>query len=138
MQVTLRGVADIGLAVAGLALSVVLAVGSAIWEAFATSLHIGDFRAPWAILAAVLGNLFLVWFARTTIARRWAVLVPAAAWTATMVAFALGGRGGDVLLPNTWVGYLTFLGGLAAFAVPIFALWGAPPRRPDLGAVSGK
>ena len=61
-----------------------------------------------------------------------------------MVAFAVGGRGGDVLLPDTWVGYLTFLGGLAAFAVPIFGSWAGPTRGdpgglgPDLGAVSGK
>jgi hypothetical protein len=131
VQVTLRRVADAALALAGLVLSVALAVASAVWETLAANYHLGGFRAPWAVVAAVLGNLFLVWFARVTVGRRWAILAPAAAWTLTMVTFAVGGRGGDVLLPNTWVGYLTFLGGLAAFAVPIFAMLGAPPRRPS-------
>ena len=130
MQVTLRRIADVALALAGLVLSVALAVASAVWETLATHAYLGGFRAPWAILAAVLGNLFLVWFARLTVGRNWAILIPAIAWTLTMGAFAIGGRGGDVLLPNTWVGYVTFLGGLAAFAVPIFAMLGNPPRRP--------
>jgi hypothetical protein len=137
VPVTPRRLADLALAVTGLLLSVLLAAGSAIWETLATGYRLGPVRAPWAVIAAVLGNLFLIWFARVTVARRWAMLVPALTWTLTMGAFAVGGRGGDVLLPNNWVGYLTFLGGLAAYAVPIFISWGAPPRRPRAPVVTG-
>jgi len=92
---------------------------TALLEAFATP-------RPWIIPvgAALAGNLLLYWFARYTMVRMWAWLVPAVPWFLVMI-LAVASTQGD-LIANSWTGLATFGAGAVGFLVPA-AL--APPVR---------
>jgi hypothetical protein len=117
--------------VAGFVIALMLAAVSAVYEAFLTPLYWGETRLPVSLVAAVVGNLALVWFTYAVTGRRLAAVGPALVWVAVMVTAASRSAEGDlVLTDNNWVGIGTMLAGSVAFAAAGYRLMltGIRPR----------
>lgn len=112
---------DLALRIAGGLLSVLMGTGFALLEVVSTP---GFWLMP--VLAAAVGNLFLVLFARSTVDVSWAWMLPAVPWFAVMVASVGSTSEGDQLA-SSWTGLATFGVGALAFFVPAF--W-TPSRKP--------
>ncbi|MEV8508724.1 hypothetical protein AB0368_28390 [Actinoplanes sp. NPDC051475] len=104
---------------AGVVISLLATVVSALLELFLTPLRIGGTPIGVAILVAAVANYAISWFAVTTVGRRWALAPPWGLWTAFMF-FAAGGRTteGDYLVSGKdWVALVMILVGSLTFAV---------------------
>jgi hypothetical protein len=109
---------------AGVAISVLAAVLTALLELFLSPLRVGGVPIGVAVPAVVLANLAISWFAVTTVGRRWALAPPWAVWTLIMF-FAAGTRTteGDYLISgNDWVALVTILVGSLTFAIYTYKL----------------
>ena len=105
--------------IAGVVVSVLAAALSALLELFLTPLRLGGVLIGVAVVAAVVGNYAISWFAVTTVGRRWALAPPWALWTAVMF-FAAGTRTaeGDYLISgDDWIALIMILAGSLTFAV---------------------
>jgi hypothetical protein len=122
---------DTELTIAGLVVAVLLAVVLAVTEAFLAPLHVsdlgfsgpgeGNMRIPLSLVLALVTNPLLGWFAFATTGRRFAALLPAAAWCVVWILAAGRTTEGDLLITNdNWVGLLTLFSGPLAFAVGIY------------------
>ncbi|AGZ46009.1 hypothetical protein [Actinoplanes friuliensis] len=108
----------------GIVVSVVAAVLTAFLELFLSPLRIGGIPIGVAVLATVVANVALSWFAVTTVGRRWGLGVPWAVWTLIMF-FAAGVRTteGDYLISgDNWVALVMILVGSLTFAVYMYRL----------------
>jgi hypothetical protein len=105
-----------GLATAALAVLLIpLRVGSFGWP---DGGGLAAFRLPVAIIVAVVGNMFLVWFARHATGVRWAALLPGIGWfTMIVVALRTTAEGDRLLMPDDWVGTLTLFGGTIVLVI---------------------
>lgn len=104
--------------IAGVLIAVLAAVLTAVLEIFLAPLRIGGVPVGVAILAAIVANLGICWFAVTTVGRGWAVAPPWAVWTVIMF-FAAGIRSteGDYLISgDNWVALVMILTGSLTFA----------------------
>lgn len=101
-----------------------LGAGSAALEAVWTP---GFWLIP--VLAAGVGNAFLAWFARSTVERSWAWLLPAVPWLVVMVASVATTAEGDQVA-NSWTGLATFAAGAFAFFPAAFRRPTPPPPAP--------
>lgn len=103
---------DIVLRVVGGALAILLSAAAAVLEILAT-------HSFWLIpvAAALLGNLFLFWFAQETVRWRWAWLLPAAPWLALFLVAVSTTRDGDQLA-DPWIGLATFAAGALGYFLP--------------------
>jgi hypothetical protein len=121
----------------GFVIALLLAAVSAAYEAFLTPLYWGSTRLPVSLVAAVVGNLALVYFTYVVTGRRLAAVGPALVWVAVMVTAASRSSEGDlVLTDNNWVGIGTMMAGSVAFAVAGYRLVITsvkPPPPVDLG-----
>jgi hypothetical protein len=134
------GAAQTGLRVAGGVIAVLAALVTAAGELMLAPLRVGGHLIGVAVIATVVGNLVLGWFAYATVGRKWAVALPAAAWLVLMVTASgrttegdllLVGPKGDALVDgNSWVGVLMILAGSIAFAVVGFRLMLVRPSFP--------
>jgi hypothetical protein len=134
-------VADTVLRVAGGFLAVVAAVLTAVLELMLAPLRVGGYLIGAAVIAAVLGNIALGWFAHATVGRKWAIALPAVAWLALMVVASGRTSEGDLLLVgpqgsalvdgNSWVGFTMIFAGSIAYAAVAFRLMLATPRPPS-------
>lgn len=114
-----RGGLDVTIRIAGVVISVLAAIVTAALEIFSTQLRIGGVPVGLSILAALVANPAIAWFAVTTTGRRWALGPPWIVWTIVMFG-AAGMRTdeGDYLLSgNDWVALVMILVGSLAFAV---------------------
>lgn len=105
--------------IAGVVVSVLATVFSALLELFLTPLRLGGVPVGAAIVLAVVANLAICWFVMTTVGRRWALAPPWGLWTLIMF-FAAGTRTteGDYLVGgDDWVALVMILAGSLAFAV---------------------
>jgi hypothetical protein len=102
---------DLSLRILGAVLSALMGVGSALLEATATP---GFWLYP--VAGAIVGNVFLTWFALYTVDRPWAPWVPAAAWAAVMLAMIGGTSEGDQIA-NSFTGLATLFAGGLTFVV---------------------
>lgn len=132
---------------AGITLSIIATVLTAILELEISSLRTGSFTAvaqgdspyegagallPLAPLLAIGANLAIGWFAVTTAGKRSAIGPPWALWTLIML-MAAGSRTaeGDYLLTEAnWVALVTILAGSATFAVHAYRLMLKPLAVP--------
>jgi hypothetical protein len=131
------GAFQTGLRVAGGVIAVIAALVTAVAELMIAPLRLGGHLIGVAVVATVLANLALGWFAYTTVGRKWAVTLPAAAWLVLMVTASARTTEGDLLLVgpqgdavvdrNSWVGVAMILTGSIAFAVVGFRLMLAQP-----------
>jgi hypothetical protein len=131
------GAAETGLRVAGGVIAVVAALATALAELMIAPLRIGGHLIGVAVIATVVGNFALGWFAATTVGRKWAVALPAAAWLVLMVTASgrttegdlllIGPQGDAVVDGNSWVGVGMILAGSIAFAAVGFRLMLAQP-----------
>lgn len=115
---------DLLIRVAGVVVSILATVVTAVVEFYLTPLRIGGVPIGVAVLFAAAANWGLAWFAVTTVRRRWALAPPWALWTSIMV-FAAGVRTteGDYLLGgNDWVALVMILVGSLSFAVYAYRL----------------
>ena len=104
-------------------LALLLAALTAAFEAFLTPLYWDETRLPVALVAAVVGNLGLVWFTAYVTGRRIAAAGPALVWVVIMVAASSRTSEGDLVLTDgNWVGIATMLAGSVAFAVAAYRL----------------
>jgi hypothetical protein len=104
---------------AGLVVSALATVVTAVVELYLTPLRIGGVPIGASVLFAVVVNWALAWFALHTTRRRWAVGVPWVLWTVLML-FAAGARTdeGDYLLSGSdWIALVMILVGSLSFAV---------------------
>lgn len=104
---------------AGVVVSLLAAVLSALLELFMTPLRLGGVLIGVAVVAAVVLNYAISWFAVATVGRRWALAPPWALWTAVMF-FAAGTRTaeGDYLISgDDWIALIMILAGSLTFAV---------------------
>ncbi|WP_306204229.1 hypothetical protein [Actinoplanes sp. RD1] len=110
--------------VAGVIVSLAAAACSAVLEIFLTPLRVGGVLTGVAVLAAVVVNWALCWFALTTTGRRWSVAPPWALWTLIMfLAVGTGRPEGDRLVAgNDWIALITVLAGSLSFAVYTYRL----------------
>jgi hypothetical protein len=114
---------DAAARVLGFVTALLLAALSAAFEAFLAPLYLGSTRSPVSLVAAVVGNLALVYFTYVVTGRRLAVVGPVLVWVAVMVAAASRTSEGDlVLTDNNWVGIGTMLAGSVAFALAGYRL----------------
>lgn len=124
---------DYVLRVLGFLVGLVLAAASAVFEVFYTPLYVGSSRFPVSLVAAVVGNVGLVYFTYLVTGRRIAAVGPALVWVAVMVVASSRTSEGDlVLTDNNWVGIGTMLAGSVALAGAGYRLMltAALPRRP--------
>ena len=115
---------DLLIRIAGVVISIVATVVTAMAEFYLSPLRIGGIPIGVAVVFAAVANWGLAWFAVTTTRRRWALAPPWALWTAIMV-FAAGVRTneGDYLLGgNDWVALVMILVGSLSFAVYAYRL----------------
>ncbi|WP_428983199.1 hypothetical protein [Phytohabitans maris] len=134
------GAFQTGLRVAGGVIAVVAALVTALAELVIAPLRVGGHLIGVAVIATVVANLALGWFAATTVGRKWAVALPAAAWLVLMVTASgrtsegdlllVGPEGGAMVDGDSWVGVLMILAGSVAFAVVGFRLMLAQPPLP--------
>ena len=120
---------ELAVRVAGLLISVLATVLTAVLEMFLSPLRLGGVPIGVAIPAAVAANLALCWFAVTTVGRRRALAVPWAVWTLIMF-FAAGTRTteGDYLIGgDDWVALVMILLGSLTFALYTYRLILKPP-----------
>jgi hypothetical protein len=131
--------------VLGFVIALLLAALSAAFEAFLAPLYWGSTRLPVSLVAAVVGNIALVYFAYVVTGRRLAAVGPALVWVVVMVAAASRTSEGDlVLTDNNWVGIGTMLAGSVAFALAGYRLVltamrpsrAAPPAPPEPAGAS--
>jgi hypothetical protein len=147
---------DTVIRVAGVVVSIVATVVTALLELELSALRSGAFEAvlagdspyegsgaplPLAVPLAIGANLAIAWFAVATTGRRWAVGPPWALWTLLMFG-AAGTRSaeGDYLLGGTnWVALVTILAGSLTFAVHAYRMILKPLERPAVtgGELSG-
>jgi len=107
----------------GFVIALLLAAVSAAYEAFLSPLSWGSTRLPVSLLAAVVGNIALVYFTYVVTGRRLATVGPALVWVVVMLVAASRSSEGDlVLTENNWVGIGTMLVGSIAFAVAGYRL----------------
>jgi hypothetical protein len=109
---------DLAIRVGGVAVSVLAAIVTGALEVFSTQLRVGGVLVGVSILAALVANPVIAWFAVTTTGRRWAVGPPWIVWTIMMLG-AAGFRTpeGDYLISgNDWVALVMILVGSLAFA----------------------
>lgn len=119
LRVTGGGLALLGGVVTGLltVLLVPLRVANVPWLAEALSGARG-LRIPAALVVAIAGALFLVWFARRATGLRWAAALPLAGWFLVVVLALRGSDAGDrLMVPNDWIGALALFGGTLVLVV---------------------
>jgi hypothetical protein len=107
------------LGVAGLLISILATVVTAVAELYLTPLRLGGVPTGVAVVFAAVANWSLAWFAVTTTGWRGALALPWALWTLIML-FAAGvrTREGDYLLSgNDWIALVMILVGSLSFAV---------------------
>jgi hypothetical protein len=86
-------------------------------------------RVPVAIPLAVVGNLFLVRFARQVTGVRWGALLPGVGWFLLIVAALQATTEGDrLLMPDDWVATLTLFGGTVTLVIATVLSLTSPPR----------
>jgi hypothetical protein len=104
-----------GVIAAALAVLLVpLRIGSFGW----TDAGFSAVRIPVAIILAVVGNLFLVWFARQATGVRWGALLPGLGWFAVIVLSLRTTTEGDrLLVPDDWVATLTLFSGTIVLVI---------------------
>ncbi|MEV8513956.1 hypothetical protein [Dactylosporangium sp. NPDC051484] len=126
---------DVVITVAGLIVATLLAAALAIIEALYSPLRIGGVRVPVSLLMALVTNPLLGWFAYVTTGRRFAAILPAAAWCVIWFRAADRTSEGDMIITNdNWVGLLTLIVGPLAFAIGIYVSamrQRTAPRRPS-------
>jgi hypothetical protein len=121
-------VADVLLRLAGTLLALAGGVVGAALAVLLVPLRVGSFgwpdggvaaiRLPVAIVLAVAGNFFLVWFARHATGVRWAALLPGLGWFAVIViALRTTTEGDRLLVPDDWVATLTLFGGTITLVI---------------------
>lgn len=105
--------------VLGFLISLALAGLTAGFEAVYSELYLtSTVRAPYAMVAALIVNPALVWFAYLVTGRRAAAFGPTLVWVAVMFAAASSTSVGDLVLTgDNWVGIGTLIGGTVAFAL---------------------
>lgn len=120
---------DLLIRVAGVVISIIATVVTAVAELYLSPLRIGGIPIGVAIVFAAAANWGLAWFAVTTTRRRWALAPPWALWTAIMV-FAAGVRTteGDYLIGEDYVALVMILVGSLSFAVYAYRLILARPQ----------
>jgi len=123
----------------GFVIALLLAAVSAAYEAFLSPLSWGSTRLPVSLLAAVVGNIALVYFTYVVTGRRLATVGPALVWVVVMLVAASRSSEGDlVLTENNWVGIGTMLVGSVAFAVAGYRLILTTVRPPAAVPSSAK
>lgn len=105
--------------IAGVVISVLAAIVTGALEIFSTQLRIGGVLVGVSILAALVANPAIAWFAVTTTGRRWALGPPWVVWTIVMLGAAgIRTDEGDYLISGSdWVALVMILVGSLAFAV---------------------
>jgi hypothetical protein len=123
---------DFVLRVAGVVISLLATILTAMLELFLTPLRLGGVPVGVSIVLAAVANPAIAWFAVTTTERRWALAPPWALWTVLMLA-ASGVRTneGDYLIAgDDWVALVTILVGSLAFALYAYRMiLGRRPAR---------
>lgn len=133
-------VVDALLRVAGFVLAFAGGVVAAVLAVLLVPLRVGSFggldgggvaalRIPVAIVLAVVGNLFLVRFARHATGMRWAALLPGIGWfVAILVAMRTTAEGDRLLRPDDWVGTITLFGGTITLVIATVLAITSPGR----------
>lgn len=105
--------------IAGIVISVVAAICTAVLELITTTVRVGAVPIGVSIPLAVVGNLAIAWFAVVTTRRRWAFGPPWAVWTLLMfLAAGVRRPEGDYLLSgDNWIALVMILVGSLTFAV---------------------
>jgi hypothetical protein len=123
---------DFVLRVAGVVISLLATILTAMLELFLTPLRLGGVPVGVSIVLAAVANPAIAWFAVTTTERRWALGPPWALWTLLMLAAAgVRTNEGDYLVgASDWVALVTILVGSLAFALYAYrTILGRPPAR---------
>jgi hypothetical protein len=116
---------------AGVVISIVATLITGFFEIILSPLRAGGVPICVAIVAAVVANYAISWFAYTTVGKRWAIGPPWALWTVFML-FAAGTRTteGDYLISgDNWVALAMILVGSLTFAVFAYRMILKPPAR---------
>ncbi len=127
--VRLLALADVGLRLAAGIIVTLLAVVFALLTAFLVPFRIGSVPVPLSFVAALVGNILLIRYARYATDSRLGIVGPVVAWLAVMLVFGSRTAEGDLVLTGDWRGLGTLFIGAVAFAVVGFlAVSPAPPR----------
>ncbi|WP_246278049.1 hypothetical protein [Phytohabitans rumicis] len=132
-------VADVALRVAGGIIAVIAALATGVLELMLAQVRVGGYLIGVSVVAAVVLNMLLGWFAYATVGRKWAIALPAACWIVLMMVASgrttegdlllVGPQGNAVVDANSWVGLTMIFAGSIAFAVIGFRLMLASTRR---------
>lgn len=118
--------------IVGVVVSLIAAVLTGFFEIILAPVRAGGIPVGAAIVAAVVANYAIAWFAYATVGRRWAIGPPWALWTLFML-FAAGTRTteGDYLIAgDDWVALAMILLGSLTFAVFAYRMILRPPATP--------
>ena len=113
--------ADLALRAAGGVVALAGAVLTAVIELFYTPLYVGPVRVPATLVLAVLTNVGLVWFTRTTTGSNLFALVPGLVWMGLMVVGASRTTEGDIVLHDAF-GLATIFAGVAGYTFAAYRL----------------
>jgi hypothetical protein len=114
------GGADGALRIAGGVVALLAGAGSAVVEAVLTPLRLGGWPLPAAPVLAALVGVPLVVFATRVTGRRLGGLAPAAGWFGMVSLLVTRTDEGDLLLPESGMGYAVFLAGALSFVVGLY------------------
>jgi len=127
--VRLLALADLGLRLAAGVIVTLLAVVFALLTAFLVPFRVGGVPVPLSLVAALVGNVLLIRYARYATDSRLGIVGPVVAWLAVMLAFGARTTEGDLVVTGDWRGLGTLFIGAVAFAVAGFlAVAPTPPR----------
>jgi hypothetical protein len=123
---------DAVIRIAGFAVGLALAALTAGLEAVNSEQYwTPTVRAPYSLIAALVLNPALVWFAYHVTGRRGAAFGPVVVWVVVMFAASSSTAAGDLILTSeNWVGIGTLVGGVVAFAAGGYRLLVTSLRPP--------
>jgi hypothetical protein len=125
-----RGVVAVLLTIAGVLLTLLLSALFAVLELLLISVRVGGQLIGVSALLALVGNLFVGWFAYRSTRRRWAVLPAALIWLAiTLLAAGRTTEGDYLIASNNWVGWAMIGLGSLAWTIVGIRLVSSPPAK---------
>lgn len=125
-----RGVVAVLLSIAGLVITLLLSALTAVLELLLISVRVGGQLIGVSAVLALVGNLFVGWFAYRSTKRKLAVLPAALVWLAiTLLAAGRTTEGDYLITSDNWVGWAMIGLGSLAWTIVGIRLVSSPPAK---------
>ncbi|WP_203706635.1 hypothetical protein [Asanoa iriomotensis] len=125
-----RGAVAVLLTIAGVVITLLLSVLTAVLELLLISVRVGGQLIGVSAVLALVGNLFVGWFAYRSTRRKWVVLPAALIWLLiTLLAAGRTTEGDYLIAANNWVGWAMIGLGSLGWTIVGIRLVSSPPAK---------